>query len=56
MMQFFKMTTGSYTQPEEFSLGLTSMEMHLNIFPDQQNRQTKYHRNTVVSFREYGDM
>jgi hypothetical protein len=56
MMQFFNMKIGLYTQPKEFSLGLMSMEMHLNIFPGQHNRQTKCHRNTVVSFREYGGM
>ena len=52
----FKITIGSYTQPKEFSFGLRSMEMHLNIFPGQHYRQTKCHRNTVVSFREYDNM
>ena len=36
----FKMTIRSYTQPEVFSLGLTSMEMHFNIFLGQYNHQT----------------
>ena len=31
------------------SLGLRSMEVRLNIFPGQNNRQTKSHRNIVVS-------
>jgi hypothetical protein len=40
-MQFFIITIRPYTQPEVFSLGLTSMEMHFNIFAGQHNHQTQ---------------
>ena len=40
MMQFSKMTNHPYTQPEVFGLGLMSMEMNVNTFPGQHNRQT----------------
>jgi hypothetical protein len=35
----FKMTVGTYTQPEVFCLGRSSMKMHFSIFPGQYNRQ-----------------
>jgi hypothetical protein len=36
----FKMTVCPNTHPEVFSLGLSSMKMHFNIFPGQHNRHT----------------
>jgi hypothetical protein len=39
-MQFCKIKIRPYTQPEVFSLVLTSMEMHFNIFPGQHSHQT----------------
>ena len=52
MIQFFKKTICPYTQPAVFSLGLRSMKMYFNIFPDQHNTKLKYHQSAVVSFRE----
>ena len=54
VMQFFKKTIHPYTQPEVFSLGLrarkcTSASLASTV------AQLKYHRTTVVSFREQGE-
>jgi hypothetical protein len=49
-MQFFIMTFRPYTQPEVFSLGLTSMEMHFNIFPGQHNHRTSISSNRCGRF------
>ena len=35
IMQFFRMTVRSYTEPEVFCLGLRSMKMYFNILPGQ---------------------
>ena len=54
-MQFFIMTVRPYTQPEVFSLGLTSTEMHLTSSLAGTITKLKYDRTSVVGFREYGE-
>jgi len=40
MLQSFKITNRSNTQPQVFSRGLRSLKIHFSIFPCQHNRQT----------------
>ena len=50
--QFFKMTVCPYTHPKVFSLGLRSMKIHFKISLASTNARLKYHRTTVVGFKE----
>jgi len=52
MKQFFKIIN-PYTQPEVFSLGLIWCTSTSS--PASTIDRLKYHQNTVVSFREYGE-
>jgi len=52
MTQFFKMTIRPYTQPKVFILGLRSMKMHFNTSLGSTIASLKYHRITVVGFKE----
>jgi hypothetical protein len=54
MTQFFKMTIRPYTQPKVVILGLRSMKMHFTIFLASTTARLKYHRTTVVGFKEEG--
>jgi len=52
--EIFKMIIRPYIQPEMFSLALKSMKMHLNVFLVSTIARLIYHRNNLVSFREWG--
>ena len=54
-IQFFKIIIRPYVQPEMFSLGVRSMKMHLNVSLVNTLAKLKYHRNNLVSFREWGE-
>jgi hypothetical protein len=46
----FNMNIRPHTQPEVFSLGLSSTELHFTIFPGQHNRQTYTSSNRCGQF------